>query len=294
MATTASLTDAGRVLLGVSVVAVTAAVVVAARPPGEARLQRWATRFGLALTRGNRPVLSAYLRRTQLLRALGAGLGWLGNPAWIAVRGHELPHGGNSVALAIGGYLLGAVVAEATLPRRRSAAGARVASLVPRTLGDYLPPVSVSALRLLPFAAVALTVLYAVLARHPRIPLDYGVAFMVVLAGALVVFAAAVEAVLRWIVTRPQPLTAPDLLAADDAVRAGSIHALAGAALAMLLSGAGWVAMEGGTIAAAGAVRGVLFCLGLALMVAAAMSGLGLARPRSWRVGRRVPLEAGR
>jgi hypothetical protein len=39
----------------------------------------------------------------------------------------------------------------------------------------------------------------------------------------------------RWIVRRPQPFTDPPLVAADDAIRAQSVHTLAGAGLALLL-----------------------------------------------------------
>ena len=36
-------------------------------------------------------------------------------------------------------------------------------------------------------------------------------------------------------VRRPQPFTSPSLVAADDAIRAQSVHAIAGAGLALLL-----------------------------------------------------------
>ena len=46
---------------------------------------------------------------------------------------------------------------------------------------------------------------------------------------------AGLEAIERWLVRRPQPFTSPPLVAADDAIRAQSIHALAGAGLALQL-----------------------------------------------------------
>jgi hypothetical protein len=39
----------------------------------------------------------------------------------------------------------------------------------------------------------------------------------------------------RWIVRRPQPYVSKALLAADDAIRAQSVHSLAGAGIAFLL-----------------------------------------------------------
>jgi hypothetical protein len=59
-----------------------------------------------------------------------------------------------------------------------------------------------------------------------------------VLAGGAVffgAFAVALEALERWVVRRPQPFTSPSLVAADDAIRAQSVHAIAGAGLALLL-----------------------------------------------------------
>jgi hypothetical protein len=39
----------------------------------------------------------------------------------------------------------------------------------------------------------------------------------------------------RWLVGRPQPFTTPSLVAADDAIRAQSVHSVAGSGLALLL-----------------------------------------------------------
>ena len=56
-------------------------------------------------------------------------------------------------------------------------------------------------------------------------------------------FGAGLEAIERWLVRRPQPYTSPSLVAADDAIRAQSIHAVAGAGLALLLLFCGGVAL---------------------------------------------------
>jgi MFS-type transporter involved in bile tolerance (Atg22 family) len=62
-----------------------------------------------------------------------------------------------------------------------------------------------------------------------------GLASLVVGAVVVLVFGAGLEAIERWLVRRPQPFTDPPLVAADDAIRAQSIHALAGAGLALQL-----------------------------------------------------------
>jgi hypothetical protein len=58
---------------------------------------------------------------------------------------------------------------------------------------------------------------------------------LIAFAAGVLAFGAGVEAVERWLVRRPQPFTSPALVAADDAIRAQSIRAVAGAALALLL-----------------------------------------------------------
>jgi hypothetical protein len=58
---------------------------------------------------------------------------------------------------------------------------------------------------------------------------------LIAIAAAIVALAAGLETAERWIVRRPQPFVEPALVAADDALRAQSIRAAAGAGLALLL-----------------------------------------------------------
>ena len=58
---------------------------------------------------------------------------------------------------------------------------------------------------------------------------------VVAFAAGVLAFGAGVEAAERWLVRRPQPFTSPPLVAADDAIRAQSIRAVAGATLSLLL-----------------------------------------------------------
>jgi hypothetical protein len=282
---TEQLTREGWILLAVSAVVGLAAVVFAARRPVERRMEVWAGRFGLRLTDSNRALVATYLRRTRSLRAVGGVIGWLASPAYVALTDRPFPLGGNALALALGGYLLGAVVAEATfLPRRRGKQDPRSASLVPRSLEDYVSPIRLWSLRLLALPTVALAVLYAVVPRQPGQPVDPSVPYVFAVAVAIVAFAVAVEAILRAIVARPQPAMSDELVAADDAIRASSIHALSGAAMGMLLVGAGWALYSVGAVTSVRPLRSVLPWLAVAAFGLALWTWIGLTQSGTWRV----------
>ena len=143
-----------------------------ARAPRQRYVDAWAGAHGLDLDPGERRMVTAWLRRSRWLRAVGFVLPFLsiglGRTFWGAVNPETpfpLPHR-LDWWLALIGYLLGVIVAEVS--RRRSPpapatgqapvpAGAddrpiavgghvsgagpdlRAAALVPRRLGDYLP-----------------------------------------------------------------------------------------------------------------------------------------------------------
>jgi hypothetical protein len=62
-----------------------------------------------------------------------------------------------------------------------------------------------------------------------------GSASLAAIAVVVLVIGVGLEALERWFVVRPQPYADPALVAADDAMRAESIRAVAGAGLAILL-----------------------------------------------------------
>ena len=216
----------------------------------EAYVERWAHYHGLGLTPENRPLVERYLRHARVLRTWGGVAGAV-VPSLIELAWHGrvevLGFGadGESAPLAFGtifaGYLLGALWAEVSLAR--PVAGARrTASLVRRELADYLPPNLVRAQRGLAAAATLGALAVGV------VPYDDSVstpgALSLALGALLAVgFGAGLEAIERWLVRRPQPYTSPSLVAADDAIRAQSIHAVAGAGLALLLLFCGGVAL---------------------------------------------------
>jgi hypothetical protein len=212
-----------------------------AHRPDPALVARWAADHGLDLTDESRALVARYLRRARVYRAWGVVAGALA-PTVVAfvVDGRVTVLGfgtdGNSAPLAFGaifdGYLAGALCAEvATVRPRRQRP---VASLVPRELPTYLPRHVLLAQRA---AALAATVGILAVAAVPFPPgtSNPGTVSIVLTAVLALAFGAGLEAVERWFVIRPQPFADPALVAADDAIRAQSIRAVAGAGLAILL-----------------------------------------------------------
>ena len=200
--------------------------------------ERWAADLGLQVTPVNEGLIRSYIARTRGLRTLGAVAGFATPIVYSQIADRSLPAPFDfSLLDAAAGYLIGAVLAELTVRRPKSDAPA--ASLTPRALKDYLPPVLTTALRVSALIALGLAaVLYLLPEDQVKHPPDLPPAIPLIV--SVVVIVAGVEALQRFIVRRPQPVVHPDLLRADDAIRSASLHALAGAGLAlefMLLSG---------------------------------------------------------
>jgi hypothetical protein len=141
--------------------------------------------------------------------------------------------GGTSWTALLGACLVGTLWAEVRLTRPTTST--RAASLLPRDLAAYLSrPMRVAPAAVGTAAALAWAGVWALPdssgALSAASPTDrlVGMAFGIALP-ALVVGAQ------RWILARPQPVVAPDLLAADDATRAASVRMLAGIGTAMAL-----------------------------------------------------------
>jgi hypothetical protein len=205
-------------------------------------VERWARGAGLPLTPENRPLVARYLRNARVLRTWGAvagvvvpSLGSLVASGRVVVLGFGTD--GESAPLAFGtifvGYLIGALVAELTLGRPMGGTR-RAASLVRRELGDYLSPRILLAQRAAS-AAGALGVLAVAAVPYDRSISNPGTASLILVAAGVLGFGAGLEAIERWLVRRPQPYTSPSVVAADDAIRAQSIQALAEAGLSLLL-----------------------------------------------------------
>jgi hypothetical protein len=196
-------------------------------------VDEWARAHALTLTPENRPMVGWYLRNARLLRTWGALGGLFVAPIGLSALGFD-PEGMWGIWIFLG-YLVGALYAELSLVR--AAEVERTASLVPRELAAYLPRRLLVAQRGLGLV-IAVSAVVAAVAPYgdatPASPSPHRVGLLV--AGLVgVMFMLGLERMQRWLVERPQPVTEPALVAADDAIRAQSVHSLAGSGLAVLL-----------------------------------------------------------
>src|SRR3984893_11625823 len=90
-------------------------------PPSQRALTRWAARYRLHLSDVNRSVIGRYLQRTRSLQMAGAGVGWIATGLFVTGTGQFVPLFGVPLMVAIAGYLLGAVIAEASFLRQLAA-----------------------------------------------------------------------------------------------------------------------------------------------------------------------------
>jgi hypothetical protein len=207
-------------------------------------LAEWAQAHGVELTPESRQMVARYLRKSRVLRTWGALAGLL-VPSLVELvlnnrvqllgfgtDGSSAPYAGPIGAFV--GYLLGSLYAEVSLARPIARAR-RSASLVPRELADYLPRWLLRAQRALGIAAVAGVLVLGLVPYDPREAAEPEWLSLLTGAAVFAAFAVGLEALERWLVRRPQPFTSPSLVAADDAIRAQSVHSLAGSGLALLL-----------------------------------------------------------
>ena len=229
-------------IFGLIALVVLAASVIfrSGRRDGEA--DTWAGRHGLVLTPVSRPWVETYLRTGRNLRQVCA-LGGLVVPTAVhAATGLDL-HVSGLVWLLVG-YLVGCLWSELALTRA-PAGTRRAASLITRRLSDYLPRRMRVAQVVLPAIAVALGALATVAYRWNRSAefadlvmvspngtdelLHSGARVAAVLAPTIMVVAWLAE---RYLIARPQPVVDPSLVAADDALRASSVHLLGASGMA--------------------------------------------------------------
>ncbi len=288
------MTDLPLVIALLLVVVVPVVLVRAYAAVGEPQLADWAGAHGFELTADNRTLVAHYLRRARVLRSWGAIAGLL-LPTLVdlAVNGRFEVMGFGSDGSAAPfqgpmtifiGYLIGALCAELSVARRVEPAN-RSASLVPRVLADYLPRRLVRAQR-----ALGLAVVLGVLALGV-VPYEHPIsqpAWLGLLMGAALfaAFAFTLEALERWLVRRPQPFSNSTLIAADDAIRAQSLHALAGSGLALLL-----ISLSGVSIALAASevtvLRWTMWPLAAIAFILSVRAGVDIVR-RPWRVRRPI------
>jgi hypothetical protein len=258
------------------------------RPPDQRFLDRWKRVYGIELTEANRPMIVTYLRRTKRIRTVGALAGLVTSVLVVFLTNGAQSNSffGNGLFLAVVGYLVGTVGAEAVVPRPPRG-DIRTASLVPRTLQDYLPGYAVLALRTAPIVSVALVpVFFFVQGRTDTPSSNIGELGFAVTSVLVLLMAVGIEAMQRMIVHRPQPALPPDLLHADDAIRSASVHALAGGGLALSLV---WLTYQLGAIGSGVDVAAFSWLIAVMAILSIGLALWGwidLAHPKEWRVRR--------
>ena len=202
---------------------------------------RWTGARGVDLTEENWPAIRRYLQRARIFRTWGA-IGGLVVPtligpmfggAWqvAGVGTHAVNPA--ELGLVFFGYLGGAVCAELTVSRPLGGP-TRSAALLSRELADYLPRELVWLQRGLAAAGVLGVASLPFLLQDPG-SFTPSVGSVLGFASVIGMVAVGLERLQLWIVRRPQPYVNDSSLAADDAIRAQSVHSLAGAGIAFLL-----------------------------------------------------------
>ena len=249
--------------------------LTAGRP---ARAQEWAAAQGLQLDDGNGAVVASYLRRSRRWRMAGALLG--------TIAGLAVSRSGESsllpLALLLTGYLVGVLAGE--LATRHEVRGSRRrASLSPRRLEEYVPPVGLEWMGWSAGATVATAVAFLALPRRDNFIQP---AEVLAASGAAVVFALGTRALAQRLLQRSQPLGSPAALAADDAIRSSGVRAVVAAGTAIALVA---LSFECSALATTD-VQVLRWTMGIASLVALGF-GYGawrtLVDPTSWRVRRR-------
>lgn len=247
------------------------------------RPSEWAAGVGLELTPHNLDFVRSYIRRTRTLRIAGGLTGLVAPFAYSAYAGEPPPAPFDfSPITALAGYLVGGVLAELLV--RRAKPKLPTARLVPRDLRHYLPSFQIIGLRVTAAAALVLYLLYLVVAQDLAIDRADALPPPTVMVPMIVLILLVVELLQRYIVRRPQPAAQSDLLDADDAVRSASVHALAGAGIALELLIVSVEILGIGVVSDIQVVRWTLpwiavLCLGVSLG-----SWMDLTQPRHWKV----------
>jgi hypothetical protein len=220
------------------------AIAVASRgfAVDEGYVARWARWFNLTLTAENAPAVRRYLAWTRRSRTAGGLAGFLAPTFYYAIFSPG-PQPDNAGAVAVTfmlvGYLLGAVIAEAVIdpPTRRSES-----DNWPVRLGNHLPTYALVLQRGLGIASVLLVAVYALVEPNARVSGLPGMVQVGAMGIAAACGAVVVEVFQRRILARPRQAQ----MAVDHAMRASSVHVLAGGAIAVLAHVAGALALLAG------------------------------------------------
>lgn len=202
----------------------------------------WAQAHGVTLSDANRAFVESYVSEGHRLRVVCGFGGAIALASLSRGFGITIPVSG--WVWLMGGYLVGVVWSESWLTRLPSGTR-RSASLTPRRVRDYLVGRLLVAQIVVPLIALGVAMFGLVATGPSRRSGGYpdleGVSastlrWTTVLIGlGVLVLGFGVAALQRHVVTKPQPLADGDLLAADDAVRAASVHLLSGTSTGIAL-----------------------------------------------------------
>ncbi|MEA2974250.1 MAG: hypothetical protein QOG82_2708 [Actinomycetota bacterium] len=258
------------------------------------RVAAWAAAQGLDVTAANQDALADDLRRTGRWRAAGAlvGLGIAIVVPELEIRVYRGPRPGGNIgfldfwAVALG-YLAGVLVGE--FGRRRPPGTARrVASLSPRELAEYVPPVARRWLAWGAGASVGAGVAFLLLPMHDSATVGRAVVAVVPPVGA-VAFAFAAPRLARWLLHRAQRAGTPLEIAADDALRSAGARAVVAAAVVLVLVSLA-VELFAVSLTDVEFLRWTGWMVGLVALGLAYRAWRALVEPGAWRV-RRPPLQ---
>jgi hypothetical protein len=196
-------------------------------PVSRARLERFARRQRLEITEDNGNQVIRYLATTRRWRVAGVTGGFIVSmltaPAGTIVVVQSFP--------LFVGWFVGALVAEVRVAHL-AYGSVRAASLQPRRPSRYLGSLAWALAPAAALVAVGTGALTAVAALSGVAQPSWSAWLWPVAALAV---AGAVRAIQRTVLRRAQPHSAPDVLAADDAIRSRSLHVLSGGGSALVL-----------------------------------------------------------
>jgi hypothetical protein len=211
------------------------------RPVERAEVEEVAELSDLDVTIDNVGLVVDAIARTRLWRTVGVLVAVAGCVGWVvvvAMREQRLTFELAFLLWGLIGYWAGSVVAELRTAQTDPGDGPRTASLERRELTDYVGSWAAVWPRRLGLAgAIAGALALATGSRDPWV-IGFGLGAAAISVAGLVVA--------QYVLERSRPDLAPDVAAADDAVRSRSLHAIGGATVGIGI----WAA----SIAVAGAI----------------------------------------
>ena len=211
------------------------------RPVERCEVEELAELSDLDVTASNVGLLVDAIARTRLWRTVGVLVAVAACVCWmaaVAMREQRLTFELAFLLWGLIGYWAGSVVAELRTAQTDPGDGPRTASLERRELTDYVGSWAAVWPRRLGLAgAIAGALALATGSRDPWV-IGFGLGAAAISVAGLVVA--------QYVLERSRPDLAPDVAAADDAVRSRSLHAIGGATVGIGI----WTA----SIAVAGAI----------------------------------------